>query len=265
MSANGLNQNINNEQTLLQQLQKLQKNQYNDPIRQIQSRFLNFSNSTKWIFYIPIGYIFRNTTKYGENLQIPINCRSVQFPTFKIGSTKTAFYGHGFDISTRQNLTQKGLTVKYLINQNWFQYMMLLKWFQMEDYTYYTRESNNGINNQKEYNKHGNPSNVEKVKVNNSGFRSDYDLGLDLYGSTQGPMIPCQLYLMDNFNNRVCSILFQNCWLSEISNIDLNYAKTSGTEIQGSFQLKFAKYSLKFNSDYLKNMFKLDGISQETL
>jgi hypothetical protein len=36
---------------------------------------------------------------------------------------------------------------------------------------------------------------------------------------------------MDNFNNLVCSILFQNCWLAEISNIDLNYAKTSGTEI----------------------------------
>ena len=265
MSANGLNQNINNEQTLKQQIQKLQNTQFNDPIRQIESRFLNFSNSTKWIFYIPIGYIFRNTTKYGENLQIPINCRSVQFPTFKIGSTKTAFYGHGFDISTRQNLTEKGLTVKYLINQNWFQYMMLLKWFEMEDYTYYTRESNNGINNQKQYNKHGNPSNVEKVIVDNSGFRTDYDLGLDLYGSTQGPMIPCQLYLMDNFNNRVCSILFQNCWLSEISNIDLTYAKTSGTEIEGSFQLKFAKYSLKFDSEYLKKMFKLDGISQETL
>lgn len=265
MSANGLNQNINDQNKLKQQIQKLENTQYNDPIRQIESRFLNFSNSTKWIFYIPIGYIFRNTTKYGQNLQVPINCRSVQFPSFKIGSTKAAFYGHGFDISTRQNLTDKGLTVKYLINENWFQYMMLLKWFQMQDFTYYTRESNNGLDNDKEYNKHGNPSNTQKVVVNNNGFRTDYDLGLDLYGSTQGPMVPCQLYLMDNFNNLVCSILFQNCWLTEISNIDLNYAKTSGTQIQGSFQLKFSKYSLKFNSEYLIKMFRQTGISKETL
>lgn len=261
----GLNQNINSEQQLKKSMQELQKNQYNDPIRQIQSRFLNFANATKWIFYIPIGYIFRHTTKYGQNLQVPINCRSVQFPSFKIGSTKTAFYGHSFDLSTRQNLTQKGLTIKYLVNQNWFQYMMLLKWFQLEDFTYYTRQSNNGIDNQKQYNKFGNPSNVQKIKVDNSGFRRDYDLGLDLYGSTQGPIVPCYLYLLDNYNNRVCSIYFQDCWLAQISNIDLSYAKTSGTQIQGSFQLKFAKYSLKFQSQYLIKMFKDTGISKETL
>ena len=85
---NGLNQNINNQEEIKKQLEEKQKNEnYNDPIRQIESRFLNFSNSTKWFYYIPVGYIFRQTTKFGENLQVPINCKGVQFPQFKIQHT----------------------------------------------------------------------------------------------------------------------------------------------------------------------------------
>ena len=262
--SNGLNQNINNQQLQRSQLEKLENGQYNDPIRHIQARFLNFANSTKWLFYIPIGYLFRKTTICGQNLQVPINCQDVIFPSFRIGTTSLSYLGYTMDFSTRQNLTEKGVTIKYLINQNWFQYMMLLKWFEEQDFSYYTPESNNGLDADKTYNKHGNPSNTQKVVVTSYGARTQYDLGLDTYGSTQGPMVNCNLYLMDNFNNKVCKILFQNCWLTEVSTIPLSYRKTSGTQIQGSFQLKFSKYSLKFYSEQLKKMFRQDGISKQT-
>lgn len=263
---NGLNQNINNQEEIKKQLEEKQKNEnYNDPIRQIESRFLNFSNSTKWIYYIPVGYIFRQTTKFGENLQVPINCKGVQFPQFKIGTAQLSYLGYTMDFSSRQNLTDKGLTIKYLVNENWFQYMMLLKWFEEEDFTYYTRESNNGMDQDKTYNKHGNPSNTQTITIDQFGKRYNYDLGLDTYGSTQGPMVPSYLYLLDNFNNKVLYILFQNCWLTSVSNIDLSYAKTSGTQIQGSFQLKFSKYSIHFESQYMKKLFGTDGVSKELL
>ena len=45
--------------------------------------------------------------------------------------------GYSFDVSTRQNLTEKGITFEFLISNNWLQYMMLLKWFELEDYTLY--------------------------------------------------------------------------------------------------------------------------------
>ena len=99
----------------------------------------NFANATKWIFNIPIGRLFQieNPDPNGQYLEYPLNCKSVSFPSFKIGTTKTSFMGYSFDVSTRQNLTEKGITFEFLISNNWLQYMMLLKWFELEDYTMY--------------------------------------------------------------------------------------------------------------------------------
>ena len=99
----------------------------------------NFANTTKWIFNIPIGHLFhvRNDNNDGQVLEYPLNCKSVSFPSFKIGSTKTSFMGYSFDVSTRQNLTEKGITFEFLISNNWLQYMMLLKWFELQDFTMY--------------------------------------------------------------------------------------------------------------------------------
>ena len=99
----------------------------------------NFANATKWIFNIPIGRLFQieNPDPNGQYLEYPLNCKSVSFPSFKIGTTKASFMGYSFDVSTRQNLTEKGITFEFLISNNWLQYMMLLKWFELEDYTMY--------------------------------------------------------------------------------------------------------------------------------
>lgn len=52
---------------------------------------------------------------------------------------------------------------------------------------------------------------------------------LNPYASTQGPMFPCHLYLMDNFNHRIVTIDFSNAWLCKLSTVPLDYTNTSDT------------------------------------
>jgi hypothetical protein len=56
-----------------------------------------------------------------------------------MGTGKASFLGYSFDISSRQNLTEKGLIFEFLVSSNWLQYLMLLKWFELEDFTRYTK------------------------------------------------------------------------------------------------------------------------------
>lgn len=121
---------MNNIQTTEDELKK---------ILEIPIANFNFANATKWIFNIPIGRLFQieNPDPNGQYLEYPLNCQSVTFPSFKIGTTKTSFMGYSFDISSRQNLTEKGISFQFLISNNWLQYLMLLKWFELEDYTMY--------------------------------------------------------------------------------------------------------------------------------
>lgn len=209
----------------------------------------NFANTTKWIFNIPIGHLFhvRNDNNDGQVLEYPLNCKSVSFPEFRIGTTKTAFMSYGFDLSTRQNVTDKGITFHFLISNNWLQYLMLLKWFELEDYTRYTLnrsdlqtvELGDGI----------------KPTIDDSQFRTPYDTGKDPYYSTQGPMVPCNLYLLNNFNKRIATINFENAWLASIKPVDLDYSKTSETELSTSAELKFYKYNIIIHDEALKQFF----------
>ena len=77
---------------------------------------MNFANATKWIFNIPIGHLFRleSTNQEGQLLEYPLNCKSVSFPEFKIGTTNVAFMSYGFDMSTRQNVTSKRFNILVL-------------------------------------------------------------------------------------------------------------------------------------------------------
>ena len=96
------------------------------------------------------------------------------------------------------------------------------------------------------------------------GFKSNYESGKDLYWSTQGPMVPANLYLMDNFNNRLVTILFSNTWLASIKSLPLDYKKTSDTEVVATAEFKFSKFSITLNNDLLIKLFG-KHISGETL
>lgn len=251
----GLNENINTEpldqDKINEALSGLNNNNNMSlsgimkQIQQIPAASYNMANDTKWIFHIPYGFLFMGETENRENLEIPLGCQSVNFPDFKIGTTQVGFMGYGIDLSTRQNLTDKGLTINFLINSNWIQYLALLKWFELEDYTPYTKES---VDEQAEYN-------ISGVKIDNHGFRSNYELGKDPYWSTQGPQVPAHLYLMDNFNNRIVTILFSNTWLASIKSVPLDYKKTSDTEVVASAEFKFSKFSITLDNDFLIKLF----------
>ena len=258
----GLNENINNEaidqDKLVDALNDIENQTLSGLLKQVQqipAGSYNIANDTKWIFHIPYGFLFMGNTENQESLEIPLGCQSVSFPDFKIGTTSLGFLGYSMDFSTRQNLTDKGLTITFLVNSNWIQYMALLKWFELEDYTPYNRES---IQDQAEYNQFG-------VLINNTKFKTNYELGKDPYWSTQGPMVPANLYLLDNFNNRIATILFQNTWLTSIKSVSLDYKKTSDTEVLATAEFKFSKYNINFNSDFLEKMFQTNGISNDQI
>lgn len=79
----------------------------------------------------------KNDKNTGQYLDYPLNCKSIKFPTFKLGTSSVAYLSYGFDVSTRQNVTEKELQIDFLISNNWLQYLMLLKWFELEDFTRY--------------------------------------------------------------------------------------------------------------------------------
>lgn len=75
---------------------------------------MNFANTTKWIFNIPVGYLFnlKRSDNNGQILEYPLNCKRVQFPEFRIGTGKTSFMSYSFDVSTRQNVTEKRINYR---------------------------------------------------------------------------------------------------------------------------------------------------------
>lgn len=100
----------------------------------------NISNNTKWIFNIPLGQLFNvryGNVKNGNLLDYPLNCKNVTFPEFRMGTTTVTFLNYSFEVSTRSNASSKELTVTFLVSENWLQYLMLLKWFELQDFTKY--------------------------------------------------------------------------------------------------------------------------------
>jgi hypothetical protein len=216
----------------------------NDEIKTLPIGTYNNANNTKWIFNIPFGRLFNiknGNIKDGNVLDYPLNCRSVAFPEFKMGSSSLTFLNYSFDLSNRSNQTIKDLQITFLLSENWLQYLMLLKWFELEDFTKYTQNQSDTVTIDV-----GNG-------VKNTIARSDYEQyqyssGINPYYSTQGPIVDSTLYLMDNFMKRKCTINFTGCWLKNIKNVELDYSKTEGTEIVTTFTMGFYKYNI-FNND----------------
>ena len=223
-------------------------------ILQIPIDAYNIANNTKWIFNIPVGYLFHRQTPgpEGQILEYPLNCKSVQFPDFKIGTTSTAFLSYGFDVSTRQNITEKGLIIEFLVSSNWLQYLMLLKWFELSDYTRYT-ETRDQLT---EVEIGGIKRNINTVEYQEWMAQT----GQDPYYSTQGPIVTTNLYLMDNFMNRIATFNFEGCFLTDIKNVDLDYSKTESTEIITTFTLSFYKYNVFVNTNELRHFIPDGGL-----
>ena len=188
----------------------------------------------------------------GNLLDYPLNCKSLTFPEFKLGTTKVSFLNYSFDISTRSNITEKKLVISFLLSENWIQYLMLLKWFELSDYTRYT-ETRDQLT---EVEIGGIKRNINTVEYQEWMAQT----GQDPYYSTQGPIVTTNLYLMDNFMNRIATLNFEGCFLTDIKNVDLDYSKTESTEIITTFTLSFYKYNIFVNNNELRHFIPDGGL-----
>ena len=188
----------------------------------------------------------------GNLLDYPLNCKSLTFPEFKLGTTKVSFLNYSFDISTRSNITEKKLVISFLLSENWLQYLMLLKWFELSDYTRYT-ETRDQLT---EVEIGGIKRNINTVEYQEWMAQT----GQDPYYSTQGPIVTTNLYLMDNFMNRIATFNFEGCFLTDIKNVDLDYSKTESTEIITTFTLSFYKYNIFVNNNELRHFIPDGGL-----
>ena len=188
----------------------------------------------------------------GNLLDYPLNCKSLTFPEFKLGTTKVSFLNYSFDISTRSNITEKKLVISFLLSENWIQYLMLLKWFELSDYTRYT-ETRDQLT---EVEIGGIKRNINTVEYQEWMAQT----GQDPYYSTQGPIVTTNLYLMDNFMNRIATYNFEGCFLTDIKNVDLDYSKTESTEIISTFTLSFYKYNVFVNNNELRHFIPDGGL-----
>ena len=188
----------------------------------------------------------------GNLLDYPLNCKSLTFPEFKLGTTKVSFLNYSFDISTRSNITEKKLVISFLLSENWIQYLMLLKWFELSDYTRYT-ETRDQLT---EVEIGGIKRNINTVEYQEWMAKT----GQDPYYSTQGPIVTTNLYLMDNFMNRIATFNFEGCFLTDIKNVDLDYSKTESTEIITTFTLSFYKYNVFVNNNELRHFIPDGGL-----
>ena len=188
----------------------------------------------------------------GNLLDYPLNCKSLTFPEFKLGTTKVSFLNYSFDISTRSNITEKKLVISFLLSENWIQYLMLLKWFELSDYTRYT-ETRDQLT---EVEIGGIKRNINTVEYQEWMAKT----GKEPYYSTQGPIVTTNLYLMDNFMNRIATFNFEGCFLTDIKNVDLDYSKTESTEIITTFTLSFYKYNVFVNNNELRHFIPDGGL-----
>ena len=229
-------------------------------VQELPSTTYNPANVTKWVFNLPLGQLFnlKNAAyKNGNLLDYPLNCKSIQFPEFKLGTTTVSFLNYSFDVSTRQNLTQKNLTIYFLLSENWLQYLMLLKWFELCDFTRYDYNRDNTVEIDI-----GNG--VKRTIITDEYERWMNQTGINPNYSTQGPVVNSTLFLMDNFMNRVATINFEGCWLTSLKNIYLDYSKTDSTELVASFTMAFYKYNVFSNGHDIKDFIPDGGINLDS-
>jgi hypothetical protein len=65
---------------------------------------------------------------------------------------------------------------------------------------------------------------------------------------------------MDNFMNRLMTINFDGCFLTNIKNIDLDYSKVDNTEINCTFTMSYYQYKIFVNNKDLRKFIPDQGI-----
>lgn len=85
----------------------------------------NFATSNKWIASIPFHKIEPGLTS--EN--VTFNLLDFTIPEIAIAKNDISLYGQQYSVPANTIDMQKEITFNYILSSNWYQYMLLYKWF----------------------------------------------------------------------------------------------------------------------------------------
>lgn len=75
----------------------------------------------------------------GRNTIWIIRLIASRWPSLNLpwAGAEVSFLNYSFELSNHSNTTRKILNINFSITENWFQYLLLLKWFELQDFTRY--------------------------------------------------------------------------------------------------------------------------------
>lgn len=164
----------------------------------------NFAHKNKWVGYFPLANILGK--KY-NNLELNLIRFSV--PQMVMGATQVAFKGYTYQIPTKvMDADTKEIVIDYIVDEKWQNYKALAKWCSATE---------------GQLNQVTSTSDVDQVSM------TDF--------------IDCRVWLLDSFKNRILDLVFQNCWIKDFQNLELE--SNSADEVQHSITLAYSNFYIE--------------------
>lgn len=168
----------------------------------------NQAVTNKWVADIPISTIISDI----EDTSLSLVTFSI--PQTQISSSPISYMGDSVEIPTGVvNPDDKTITFNYLLSSDWSQYKNLQKWVSLL-------------------------SNVNST-IDVAG--QSPILSMSNYAIYS---LPIRVYILDEFKKMVMSIKYENCWISDFSEISLDYSDDP-QPINHSFTIKYSSFKIE--------------------
>lgn len=168
----------------------------------------NLAYTNKWVADLPLSTIITDVEDTSLNLV------AYSIPATQISSSQISYQGNNIEIPTGIiNPDDKEITFNYLLSSDWSQYKNLHRWVSL------IANINKSID-------------VEaRTQMESSSSYFNYTL-------------PIRVYILDEYKNRVISIKYENCWISNFSEISMDYSDDPST-INHSFTVKYSNFFIE--------------------
>jgi hypothetical protein len=167
---------------------------------------LNFATQSRWICKIPINTLFPSLPD-----DFSLNLTKFTVPEMEFKTATMNYGGYNVDLPAGIiNSDTKRLTINYLLNSNFVQYLTLLKW--MERIAAYQTLITSNNNSEK------------------PGVLLDWRL-------------PVNITLLSEFKQPLLNIKYSDCWIVGFGALDMDY-QAEDTPILHSFTLAYTDFKL---------------------
>ena len=161
----------------------------------------NFSHSNKWVGYFPLANVLGK--KY-NNLEL--NLTRISIPQMVMGSTTTSFKGYTYEMPTHLlDSDTKEIVIEYIIDEKWQNYKSFFKWCSATE-----GQLNSVVDT----------SDVQNISVKD--------------------FVDCRIWLIDSFKNRIIDFVFENCWIKNFQNLDLEASNPE--EVHHTITLAYSNF-----------------------